>query len=185
MEILQEYMTLAKDFFTCLSVFVAAGVAVLGFRTWKRQLQWKTRYELAIRLKQAIYRLRDALAQIRNPVGFEVEPGSSQQQAFEALWRSAREAKRDLDALSIEAEAMWEDEYTEKLKPLLECYNTLRATSSVYAGKVQNPQSNVPFRKEDYEILFVEDDEQENLFSDRIAEAVQQMEIFLKPYMKP
>ena len=75
METIQAYVTLIKDILTVLATTTAGVVAVKGFQTWKKELHWKTEYELAQRLAKATYKVRDAIARFRNPLpmGTEVQ----------------------------------------------------------------------------------------------------------------
>jgi hypothetical protein len=57
-----------KDVATAGAAIVAAVVAVLGLRAWRRQLRGQTQYELARRLLRAVYRVRDEIQGVRNPV---------------------------------------------------------------------------------------------------------------------
>lgn len=68
---LQEWqgrISLIKDIVTILVALVGGGVAIYGLISWKRQLKGKTEYELARRVLRAVYRLRDAIRGIRNPL---------------------------------------------------------------------------------------------------------------------
>ena len=64
----QIYASIAKDVITAGAAITAAVVAVKGLRAWKKQLRGKTDYELARRCLKAVYRVRDAIRMVRNPL---------------------------------------------------------------------------------------------------------------------
>lgn len=66
-DVFQKYVTLFKDVITCISALTATVVAILGLQAWKKQLKGKTEYELAQKLLYATYKLREAIAWVRNP----------------------------------------------------------------------------------------------------------------------
>ncbi|OQY20711.1 MAG: hypothetical protein B6I35_10155, partial [Anaerolineaceae bacterium 4572_32.2] len=81
LQCLQEYITLAKDVVTILAALVAATVAIMGLRTWRKQLRGKTEYELARRLLRSVYRVRDAIRIVRNPFISSAETVQSMREA--------------------------------------------------------------------------------------------------------
>lgn len=50
-----------------IATFGLAVAALIGLRVWSWQLTGKTEYDAARRLLRAVYRLRDALAEVRSP----------------------------------------------------------------------------------------------------------------------
>lgn len=64
----QIYASIAKDVITASAAVTAAVVAVKGLRAWKKQLRGKTDYELARRCLKAVYRVRDGIRMVRNPL---------------------------------------------------------------------------------------------------------------------
>src|SRR5215208_5033439 len=128
METIQAFVTLIKDILTVLATAIAGVVAVKGFQTWKKELHWKTEYELAQRLARATYKVRDAIARFRNPlpIGTEVQKimdaslenrsayesklyASAVEDVYRKQWKAIQESLLDLDAVSLEAEAIWGD----------------------------------------------------------------------------
>ena len=64
----QIWVSLIKDIVTGLAAVVAAVIAIMGLRTWKKQLKGKTEYELSQRFLRATYKVRDAFSWVRNPI---------------------------------------------------------------------------------------------------------------------
>jgi hypothetical protein len=65
-ETIQTWLPIIKDIVTILATAVAAIVAISGYQTWKKQLHWRTQYELAQRLLRATYRTREAFSRVRS-----------------------------------------------------------------------------------------------------------------------
>lgn len=59
-----------------LGVITASGVAIWGVNKWKREVQWKRKYELAEEVLSLFYEAKDHLRMIRNPLSSGSE-GSS------------------------------------------------------------------------------------------------------------
>src|SRR5689334_8252445 len=64
---LKDVVSLVRDILTCCAALFAAGIAFLGLRTWRAQLKGKTEFELAQRLLQSVYKVRQAIAVVRHP----------------------------------------------------------------------------------------------------------------------
>lgn len=61
----QSYLSFIKDVVTIISLSVGGAVAITGLRTWKKQLQGTSKYELARRTLKATYQLKDAINDLR------------------------------------------------------------------------------------------------------------------------
>lgn len=64
-EQLQQYIATIKDVVTIISIIIGGVVAILGLRTWRRQLTGIAQYELGKRLLKATYKLRNAVDDFR------------------------------------------------------------------------------------------------------------------------
>jgi len=205
-ETLQAYVTLIKDILTGLAALTAAIVAIWGFRTWKKQLHWKTQYDLAQRLVRATYKVRDAIAWVRNPLQITAEIDQAIQEAniegdrtkdrkvnariqeavYKKRWQNVLEADTELDSVLLEAEAIWGTSVKEKFEPLANCMGNLSMAIGYYLHRLNNPKialDEKEFWKEDH-ILNDYIGQEDNFFSDEINAAVRQVEDFLKPYLK-
>jgi hypothetical protein len=78
---LQAWLPLIKDIVTILATALAAFVAISGYRTWKKQLHWKTQYDLAQRLLRATYRVRQAFSEVRRVYTTEGEEKQAMKEA--------------------------------------------------------------------------------------------------------
>src|SRR6266540_7384743 len=192
METIQAYVALIKDIITGLSAATAAIIAIMGLQTWKKQLRGKTEYELAQRMAKATYKVREAVAGFRNPlsVGIEIQQAMdeansdqtndpnlharSAQSAYNKLWQTVQEAFVDLEAVSLEAEAIWGESVTENLKPLKRCAATLFEHRQAYLQNLLKP-SYSPGKEVENQILEViygwPGNPENNPFSNEITEA--------------
>lgn len=96
--------------------FGAAGVAlaVVGLDTWRRQLKGTHDFELGRRILKALYGLRDAIRNVRNPFmeGSEAtnpeDPSEPwQATAYQRRWDKVAKERKDLNVALLEAEAVW------------------------------------------------------------------------------
>ncbi|OYX43626.1 MAG: hypothetical protein B7Z02_08805 [Rhodobacterales bacterium 32-67-9] len=119
-----------------MAIAAAAGAfaAYIGLNTWKSQSIWQADHELARKALITLYRYRDSLYSVRHPAmrndetrldGDDAEHLSADQQrrqgvivAYTRRWGQHAHAKNELDALLIEADAVWGPELTSLVKPL-------------------------------------------------------------------
>lgn len=204
---LQAYVSLAKDIITGLAALTAAIVAVVGLRAWKNQLKGKTEYELAQRLLRAVYKVREAIHIVRNPFmsageisqamkeeNIEGNPlldpsvnARSQGATYQKRWNKIREALADLELNTLEAEALWGHEVSEKLKPLRKCVSTLSANIQMYLRRLEKPPREdkaETLEKIDQVIYGFSEDSDTNPFTAEIVKAVSEIEDYLRPRLK-
>ncbi len=206
MDSLQAYVTLIKDIITGLSALTAAIVAILGLQAWKKQLKGKTEYELAQRLLRSTYKVREAIAHVRQFAIFEDEEqqamrdadidnnldisekfAATQQAIYSKRWEKIHEAFVDLDSVLLEAEVIWGQDVHEHLAHLRECIIDLKIAIDIYLQGLSssNPvQSQDDYIKNRFRMSAVLGGDGKNFFSDEISEAVGEMEMFLKPHLK-
>ena len=203
---LREFVTLAGDVVTIFAALVAATVAVLGLRTWRKQLRGKTEYELARRLLRNVYRVRDAIRVFRNPFvsGAEIlqamrdeeinteayDPENtqhyalSQQAVYQRRWKGIQEAFAELNVDALEAEVIWGHELGEYLQPLRQHLSTLYANAQLYLRNLSDPprhQDMESLQEIDRTIYGVGKDDE---FAVGVLGAVEGIENYLKTYLK-
>ncbi len=147
-------VTLVKDIITGLATFVAMCIAIFGYRDWKRQLHWKTEYELAQKLLRATYKVKEALADVTS---FRVRILSDEEERVEKefgidsthlelidrraaiqlgiyglRWQKVQETLVELDALSLEAETIWGQAFLDSFTHFRKCIHILTYTLSEY-----------------------------------------------------
>jgi len=65
---LPEFLTVMKDIIFIGVGITGAVVAVKGLGTWQRQLKGQSEYDLSRRLLVALFKFRDAINGVRNPM---------------------------------------------------------------------------------------------------------------------
>lgn len=204
---IQNYVTLIKDIITGVSALIVAIVAVKGLQTWKKQLKWKTEYELAKRLMGATYKVRQALALVRCPVKYVGEVSQAMKEAniegelidnqarrfrneaadYENRMQKVKEAFDDLESVLLEAEAIWGQDVRENIKPLQQCITTL-AVNIYKHFEIKEGLSddyNAEEKKNIDSIIFDWfGNPNNNSFSNEINAALGKITNFLNPHLK-
>lgn len=121
---------LTKDVFSVIGTVVSAiGVGLVawvgfsGLATWRQQTKGTSDHDLARRLLIDLYRLRDAIGHVRNPLILASEGGPEERdaklsfpqisyrstvRAYEQRFSVVDEVRRRLDTSLIESEAVWD-----------------------------------------------------------------------------
>ena len=95
-----------------------------GLLTWWDQLRGKADFELARRILERTYQLRNVIRQVRNPFGFltqeEVQIPRHEQlrQKFTTMWGEVNEALAELQTAALESEVLWGQEFSEAIIPI-------------------------------------------------------------------
>lgn len=205
----QIYISVFKDIVTAAAASIAAIVAVKGLQAWSKQLKGKTEYELARRLLRAVYRVRDAIRAVRNPVQTSEETAAAFKESneiptatllnadlnfkineavYQLRWRRVQEAMTDLQVEMLEAEVSWGKEVKLKTDPLHICtrklyISTRRHLRSLNPRLVEQLDPNA--REALDHIIFELDAEgSDETFSNEIRNSIETIEEFLKPHLK-
>jgi len=132
---------LTKDVFSILGTIASAAgvglafyVGLVGLSTWQRQLSGTASHELAKRILIEMYKFREAIDRVRNPVilpsEYTVTVTSVGRQdeslnryvgrcsAYDERFKLVTEARRNLDVALLEAEALWGGDLKPLVKPL-------------------------------------------------------------------
>lgn len=105
------------------AAITGAVVAVKGLGTWQRQLKGQSEYELSRRILVSVFKYRDAINGVRNPVMWAYEMPSPPEEeavkmsreqirfygtskAYQARWDKVQTEKASLYADLLEAEAI-------------------------------------------------------------------------------
>ncbi|MER1884683.1 hypothetical protein [Proteus mirabilis] len=128
-------MDFLKDLTGIAVSLVGIYVAVSGLNTWKKQLKWKEDHQLAKDILITLTKYQNAVHQVRNPAIFEYEKikvsndirhtYTSEQVEFiehESVYverlKPVSQYHSELQALSIEADALWGKNITDLLKEI-------------------------------------------------------------------
>jgi hypothetical protein len=198
----QVYISIAKDVITAGAAITAAVVAVKGLRAWRQQLRGKTDYELARRCLRAVYRVRDAIRMIRDPMQSSEEiahavkeEGPSipqhltddykiQQAIYSFRLRNANDAFSDLQVELLEAQVSWGAEAVAAIEPLQNCALTLRSAIRRHLRRLLRHGELTAARAEELDMILSVNDDRQDPFSEEIREAVEKAEKFLQRHLK-
>ncbi|MHA2429285.1 MAG: hypothetical protein ACXADB_14780 [Candidatus Hermodarchaeia archaeon] len=187
-------ISMLSDSITALAALAAVVIAYFGLQTWREQLKGKTEYELARRFLRAVYRVRDALALVRNNELPETENENTSQPdldpnlaVIQMRWLRVVEASSDLNLETIEAEVLWGKEFVYCLKPLRKCVAELSGAIRIYTNMMQRKTSKI--REESwkpYERVVYQQgqDPSEDPFGEKILKAVETVETQVRPFLK-
>jgi hypothetical protein len=153
-----ELITTSKDIVLALAAIITAVVAVKGLSTWNRQLRGTAGFDVARSLAKCSYKVRDKLQVCRSPLlsahEFPAEyhdaglKKSAEQEAkgyafvYSNRWSPVWEAIQELDASTLEAEALWGPsirETTDQLRKVVREVNV--AIDAFIANAVSNGEN--------------------------------------------
>ena len=203
---IQAYVTLIKDIITGLSALTAAIIAILGLQAWKKQLKGKTEYELAQKFLRAVYKIREALAYVRNPFQSAAEISQAMKEAnidelpvndsryrprsemavYQKRFQKVTEAFLELESIMLEAETLWGEGVREYIKSLRNHTSNLFIAIQMYISDMEH---NVPYNEEKYnkrmEIMYaITDNSREDPFANALKKTIKEIEDFLKPRLR-
>lgn len=189
-----SWVNFLPEFITAISTFVLAVMAIYGvFWEWKKQIKGKTDYEIARRYLRSALKLRDAVKYVRNPFisvgemieslkknGIDSEEYKDNQKTNRAVyserWKKVLESLADLEAEVLEAEVSWGRSAVIAQDPL----NKLIRELSTILRQFLDGYSKED--KEGNELIY--DIGKNDEFNKKVNLAVEEIESFLKPYLK-
>ncbi len=137
-----EYISAAKDIILAGSAVATALIAYAGLSKWRAELRGRADFDAARAIARAMYKLREALQGARSPLMSHAEfPEGYMEQiegtpsndraralahAFEKRWSPVWEAIQELNAATLEGEALWGSEIRERMEALRICAIELR-----------------------------------------------------------
>ena len=169
-----ETIAVIKDIAIASAAIVGACVAVCGLSTWRKQLHGKTSFELAQRITQCVYVIRNQFQQARNDIS--VEPLYTQ---YERL----NETMCSLDTALLEAEVLWGDYLKPAKQAMKECSSTyhLAFREKLDAQKEKLNLSDEEGNRIDH-ILYGDYDESDD-FGQKIISAISEFENAMRPHL--
>jgi hypothetical protein len=198
-----EILSMVKDVFLACAAAVTATVALLGLKSWSRELRGKAEFDVARSLIRSTYRLRDEIQSSRSPLvsghEFPADYGSSGQktpeqealgwaQVFSNRWQPVREALLDFESHSLEAEAFWGPEVRQRADDLRQCARNLQvAMEAVVGDKASDGRdfsSDEQFGKEMRSAVYASRSDKSNPLTQKINGAIEAIEAIAKPHLK-
>lgn len=186
-------MGIFKDIIGIVVSLVGIYVAISGLRTWKKQLKWKEDHQLAKDILIILTKYQNAVHQVRNPAIFEYEKikvsndirhtYTSEQVdyiEYESVYverlKPVSQYHSELQALAIEADALWNKNITDLLKEIfhleLKLVLAIRSHLSTMNPKISESQKKHYIEKtpETDKVIYFgigSDDEFLNEFNDK------------------
>lgn len=201
LELLTRFLPLIKDIVLICTGGVAVYVGLRGLDAWRRQLYGQTEYDLGKRILRSTYRVREAIHGVRHPfLQYSRDPDLPEDklkklsdkekewhalaQAYQKRWQPLSDAKAELDAELLEAEAVWGVEIREKFGSLDGLITELFLAIEYYLD-VRNPNVQEEWtpeeRKESREIMYARGSKDK--FKGRLDAVLKDIEAVLKPHI--
>ncbi|HCG6765717.1 hypothetical protein [Vibrio parahaemolyticus] len=196
-----EIITAIKDVIMSVAAVVTAVMAVLGLKSWQRELKGKTEFEVARSLLRDTYKVRDQLSYARNPMTLSNEfpqgynPLQNQYDpkteadahgyAFTNRWKPVVEAVLEYELTLLEAEAIWGSEIKSLCFELRKCCQRLNRSMNTVVSDIASEHDkykgyeHIPNKARD-DVWSSNDDE----LTANINAAVEAIEQYLRPHIK-
>lgn len=200
---LEKTFSIVKDLILTAAAISGSFVAWRGLSTWNRQLKGQNEFTLVRNILVSIYKYRDAISDVRNPMmwAHEMQLTSDERTAknedeiryyesakgFEARWKSVSEVRAYLYPSILEAEALWGNNLNDLFKPLFQLEKELLSAIKDHMQVLRNP--NIPAAlRESPEKLEARDatmnrpfgKDEQDLFIDKFQILSNHIEIYVK-----
>jgi hypothetical protein len=196
-----ELVPFFKDLCIAFAAVGGFAIALLGLRTWRKELKGKTEYDLARRILATTYKIRNAIQSVRNPFMSAseyagTETGKNEKnaryqgiaEAYQKRWNSVNEGLLELDVVTLEAEAIWGSELIADMKPLKECSKELFVNIKRYLLTQQSENYQEQMSQEKWEkidkIIYSSNSPDDDEFYRRLLDAVKKIEERVKPHLQ-
>lgn len=202
--------TLTKDVFSVIGIVVsaigvglAAWVGFSGLATWRRQNKGTADHDLSRRLLIDLYKLRDCISHVRNPVILGGEGGVPEDEAknltfsqisyrntaraYQSRFTMVAEVRARLATSILESEAVWDAELKSLFTPIYKLQHELWINVSTYLvsinpdeveGRVLSYQKILSERRD---VLYESPLEGDDDFKKEMDAALSNVEDYLRP----
>jgi len=203
-----EIIATFKDVVISAAAIIGAIVAVKGLGTWQRQLKGQSEYELSRRILVTLFKYRDSINGVRNPMMWTYEmPLPSEEEAkkmsqeqvrfygtskaYQNRWDKVKIEKTSLYADLLESEAIWGLELKELFKPIFKLEHELFIKVRHYIELI-DPDTNNAKREaiskideKTRDIMYdIMSDEEPDEYKKDLLSAIEDVEKYLKPKLK-
>jgi hypothetical protein len=197
-----DWVQILKDVFTAAAAVTAATVAVVGLKTWKRQLRGNAEYDVARRLLRAVYKLRVSTTSLRRPMMWVEEMAAalketgraaddlkaSRRAVYEVRMKAVLEAGAELEVAELEGEVLWGKDFKRSLEPLHQCMSRLAVAVSEFLRYGDMPELAESQRAimEEYEQVVYDRGRpnEPDAFTKQLNDAIYQVETFIRPKLQ-
>ncbi|MBO2696781.1 hypothetical protein [Shewanella algae] len=198
-----EIITAIKDIALAGAAITTATVAILGLKSWSRELKGKAEFEVGRALILATYKLRDELKYARSPwySGYEFPkdyPRNSDERTadieanayahiYYKRWKPVAEAIQEFEAQALEGEALWGKPMRDKTNEMKQCARNLQVSIDAFIhNKAKDGESFKNDRKfgESVQADVWAANNDKNKLTIQISNAVQALEEEIRPHLK-
>ncbi len=198
-----EIITAIKDIALSGAAITTATVAILGLKSWSRELKGKAEFEVGRALILATYKLRDELKYARSPwiSGYEFPedyPRNSSDRTpdieanayahiYAKRWKPVAEAIQGFETQALEGEALWGNPMREKTNEMKQCVRNLQVSIDAFihnkAADGESFKNDREFGKSIQSDVWAGNDDK-NKLTIQITKAVQALEEGIRPHLK-
>lgn len=199
-----DWVKMFSDGSVGLAALATAWVARKGVDAWSRELRGRAQFEAAKSLFKAVLKLRDSLQAARSPFISAAEFPEAYRAAglrpdaktefegfahvFNTRWAPVWEAYREVEAQTLEAEALWGAKVRTKVDEVKGVIRTANAAVKAYMANVSADgdhfKTNQPFGQKVNAEAFGSDADEENALNKRLRAAVKAVEDELQPHLR-
>jgi hypothetical protein len=180
-----DVVTALATCLVALATIVGVGIAALGLRTWRLQLQGTAHFDLARRLLLEVYRLRDALERVRSPLMMVSEAAGADDDlpweltAYERRWQRVVEAQAPLEVCVYESEILWGDAARTLMRELAGQTNALYLALGAFARSKHDEHESLT--QEQRGVLY--GGSEHDAFSAELRTTVEGFEAYVRPHL--
>lgn len=198
-----EVLGMIKDTLLSCAAIVTGVVAILGLKSWRRELHGRAGFEVARSLMRVAYRLREEIQSSRSriinnsefPLDYNSLGSNDAQQKADAWahvynkrWQPVRAALLVFDQSVLEAAALWGHEIQEKTDKLRKCAEDLRIAMEAIIGDKASSGADFaidkPWAEQMRSVAHASRADTGNPFTKQIADAITDIEAIATPHLR-
>jgi hypothetical protein len=200
---IMEVTTVIKDIALSGAAITTATVAILGLKSWSRELKGKAEFEVGRALILVTYKLRDELKYARSPwisghefpenypVNSKDRTAEKEADAYSYVysnrWKPVAEAIQSFETQALEGEALWGKPMRDKTNEMKQCTRNLQVSIEAFIhNKAEGGESfrlDREFGKSIQSDVWAGNDK-ENKLTIQITNAVAALEEEIRPHLK-
>ena len=200
-----DVLTAVGSLLTGAAAIWAAHTARKGLMSWRVQLRGQVDHELAKRSLLAVYKFRDSLYGVRHPAMSNEEMALTHEEvktivagsersagvinAYAKRWKRHSGASREMDAVLLEADALWGRDFRNLFGPLKDLEHELFSYISLYIDAHLRGDSELALRRREIigerrDIIFDYLDDEKDEFRQEFEKALQSLEGYLRSKLR-
>lgn len=204
MECIIKLISISKDIVLTIATGIGAYVAIKGLKTWRKQLKGQSDNELSRKILLAVYKYRDAVRYVRNPLMLPYEMPTPPleetkrmstteihfygiSEGYKTRFDRLQQLYNELNIDLLESKVLWGDHLEELLIKLFEFKFKLELVLQMYLNS-KNPQLDSETRQDYYnqikdykDILYFQLPVEKDKFNNDLNDIITDIESYLKP----